>query len=228
MLPGIVYTILFVVSMYYFSKTANNFTEWLTIKVGLKNWLDKMQSSFLGFFFTLGGMVLWMIQMLLYFSLFKYLFLIIGSPIFAYLSEKTEAIIEGKEYPFIVFDKRTNQYAGSTRFYDIQPDYKTLQLGYTWYGLNFQGTGLNKQCKFLLLSFAFEQLGQERVEFRADNRNERSIAAMKSIGCKVDGILRSNMPNRDESRRDSIVLSILRNEWFDEVKDALRQKIMTL
>ena len=145
-----------------------------------------------------------------------------------YLNIAVKARAEGKEYPFIVFDKRTNQYAGSTRFYDIQPDYKTLQLGYTWYGQNFQGTGLNKQCKYLILSFAFEQLGQERVEFRADNRNERSIAAMKSIGCKVDGILRSNMPNRDEGRRDSIVLSILRNEWFDEVKDALRQKIMTL
>ena len=91
---------MFMVSMYFFSKTANSFTEWLTLKVGLKSWLDRMQSSFLGFFFTLGGMILWMIQMLLYFSLFKYLFLIIGSPIFAYLSEKTEAIIEGKEYPF--------------------------------------------------------------------------------------------------------------------------------
>ena len=88
------------VSMYFFSKTANNFTEWLTLKVGLKNWLDRLQNSFWGFFFTLGGMILWMIQMLLYFSLFKYLFLIIGSPIFAYLSEKTEAIIDGKEYPF--------------------------------------------------------------------------------------------------------------------------------
>lgn len=88
------------VSMFYFSKTANNFTEWLTLKVGLKSWLDNMQSSFLGFLFALGGMILWMIQMLLYFSLFKYLFLIIGSPIFAYLSEKTEAIIEGKNYPF--------------------------------------------------------------------------------------------------------------------------------
>ena len=145
-----------------------------------------------------------------------------------YLNIAVKARAEGKEYPFIVFDKRTNQYAGSTRFYDIQADYKTLQLGYTWYGQKFQGTGLNKQCKYLILSFAFEQLGQERVEFRADNRNERSIAAMKSIGCKVDGILRSNMPNRDEGRRDSIVLSILRNEWFDEVKDALRQKIMIL
>jgi RimJ/RimL family protein N-acetyltransferase len=64
-----------------------------------------------------------------------------------------------KEYPFIVFDKKTQQYAGSTRFYDIQLEFQTLQLGYTWYGKEFQGTGLNKHCKFLLLQFAFEQMG---------------------------------------------------------------------
>jgi len=100
LIPGIIYTILFTISIYYFSKTANGFIEWLTLKVGLKDWLERMQSSFLGFFFTLGGIILWMIQMLLYFSLFKYLFLIIGSPIFAYLSEKTEAIIAKREFPF--------------------------------------------------------------------------------------------------------------------------------
>ena len=132
---------------------------------------------------------------------------------------------EQKEYPFIVFDKRTNQYAGSTRFYDIQQDYQTLQLGYTWYGREFHGTGLNKNCKYLLLEFAFEKLHMERVEFRADNENVRSIAAMKSIGCKVDGILRSNMPKREGGRRDSIVLSILKDEWENDVKEMLRRKI---
>ena len=131
---------------------------------------------------------------------------------------------DGKEIrqriSFHCFDKRKNEYAGSTRFYDINPDYKTLQLGYTWYGKKFRETGLNKHCKFLLLSFAFEKSGMERVEFRADNSNERSIAAMKSIGCKVEGILRSQMPTQTEGvRRDSIVLSILKNEWFDEVSN---------
>ncbi|KOP36062.1 N-acetyltransferase [Flavobacterium sp. WLB] len=131
-----------------------------------------------------------------------------------------------KEFPFIVFDKKSQKYAGSTRFYDIKLDFKTLQLGYTWYGSAFRGTGLNKHCKFLLLQFAFETLGMERVEFRADNNNERSIAAMKSIGCKVEGVLRSNMPTRDGNvRRDSIVLSILKNEWFDEVKENLKRKL---
>lgn len=129
------------------------------------------------------------------------------------------------EYAFVVYDKRTNEYAGSTRFYDIQLVNKTLQLGYTWYGKQFHGTGLNKHCKYLLLEFAFEKMNMERVEFRADNTNERSLAAMKSIGCKVEGILRSNMTKIDGSRRDSIVLSILKSEWFDTVKLNLRNKL---
>lgn len=95
LVSGIIYTILFVISMIFFSKTATGFIEWLTLKAGLKNWLDKMQSSFLGFLFALGGMIFWMIQMLLYFSLFKYLFLIIGSPFFSLLSERTSDILNG-------------------------------------------------------------------------------------------------------------------------------------
>ncbi|KFF13870.1 GNAT family N-acetyltransferase [Flavobacterium hydatis] len=130
------------------------------------------------------------------------------------------------EFPFIVFDKKSGKYAGSTRFYDIQLSFKTLQLGYTWYGSAFRGTGLNKHCKYLLLQYAFETMGMERVEFRADNNNQRSIAAMKSIGCKVEGVLRNHMPTfGSDVRRDSIILSILREEWFDEVKENLRQKL---
>ncbi len=139
--------------------------------------------------------------------------------------------VEGREnknqFPFIIFDKHSGRYVGSTRFYDINLEFKTLLLGYTWYGEQFRGTGLNKQCKFLLLQFAFETLGMDRVEFRADNNNKRSIAAMKSIGCKEEGILRNHMPVNAGSdlRRDSIVLSILRKEWFDEVKPNLLKRI---
>ncbi len=130
----------------------------------------------------------------------------------------------GDSFPFIIFDKATGQCAGTTRFYDIQPQHNTLQLGYTWYGKNYQGTGLNKNCKLLMLTFAFETLGVERVEFRADAANERSIAAMKSIGCTVEGILRSNCA-APEGRRDSIVLSILKEEWFDGVREMLESKV---
>jgi CysZ protein len=80
--------------------TSSQFIEWLSLKTGLKSWLDTLSSSFLGFIFTMGSLLLWLILLLFYFSLFKYLFLIIGSPVFAYLSEKTEAIIEGKDIPF--------------------------------------------------------------------------------------------------------------------------------
>ncbi len=77
-----------------------------------------------------------------------------------------------------------------------------------------------------MLCYAFEQWGMERVEFRADARNERSIQAMKNIGCISEGILRSNMPLANQSiRRDSIVLSILKKEWFDSVKFNLQGKI---
>ena len=117
------------------------------------------------------------------------------------------------EKPFIVFDKLQNKYVGSTRFYDIQLNNSSTQFGYTCYSESTWGTGLNEHCKFLLLQFAFETIGFERIEFRADNRNKRSIAAMQKIGCTVEGILRNHLPTSDGTRRDSIVLSMLKNEW---------------
>ncbi|MEM0517278.1 GNAT family N-acetyltransferase [Aequorivita flava] len=127
-------------------------------------------------------------------------------------------------YPFLIFDKHSQKIAGSTRFYDYQKTHNTTQLGYTWIGNEFQGTGLNKQCKLLMLEFAFESLKLDRVEFRADAKNSRSIAAMKSIGCIEEGILRSNCA-APTGRRDSIVLSILKDEWFGGVKEKLKAKI---
>jgi RimJ/RimL family protein N-acetyltransferase len=138
-----------------------------------------------------------------------------------YIRQALSARWTGREYPFIVYDKQARAYAGCTRFYDIQPYHASLQLGYTWYGRAFQRTGLNRHCKFLLLDFAFGSLGMERVEFRADARNLRSIEAMKAIGCTEEGILRSNQLRSDGKRRDSIILSILREEWNTRVRDSL-------
>ena len=141
-----------------------------------------------------------------------------------YISKAVFDRKEGKSYPFLVIDKATNEVAGSTRFYDYNALYKTVQLGYTWYGKKFQGTGLNKHCKYLLLNHAFESWQMERVEFRADATNKRSIAAMKSIGCIEEGVLRSNCSSPN-GRRDSIVLSILKNEWQEGVKQLLDGKL---
>jgi len=100
LIPGIAYLILFSVSIYFFGKSATAVIDYLMIQTGLQNWVHKMQNSLISFLFTFAGTVLWLLLMLFYFSLFKYIFLIIGSPLFAYLSERTEAIIEGKEFIF--------------------------------------------------------------------------------------------------------------------------------
>jgi len=140
-----------------------------------------------------------------------------------------ETAIQGRNdknsYPFIVFDKTSNSYVGSTRFYDIQLGFETTQLGYTWYSKKVWGTGLNQHCKYLLLQFAFEKMNFKRVEFRADNNNKRSIAAMQKIGCTVEGVLRSHLPKPDGSRRDSIILSITKEEWDSSVKKVLQAQL---
>ncbi|MEJ7676762.1 MAG: EI24 domain-containing protein [Segetibacter sp.] len=99
-IPGLVYMVMFCISIYFFGKSASYVIEFLSVKTGVSGWIESMQSSIAGFLFMLAGIMLWLVLMLLYFSLFKYLWLIIGSPIFAYLSEKTEAILEGKEFKF--------------------------------------------------------------------------------------------------------------------------------
>ena len=143
----------------------------------------------------------------------------------AYIEDAIAQREDHSAYPFIVMDKATGQYAGCTRFYDISPANGYLQLGYTWYGSQFCGTALNKNCKLLLLDFAFRNLKADRVEFRAHSLNERSIAAMKSIGCTQEGILRSHLPGPRGKRRDTVILSILRTEWESTIRQNLVNKI---
>ena len=142
-----------------------------------------------------------------------------------YINDALLARKKKLEYAFIVYDKIAKQYAGSTRFYDIQVENKSLQLGYTWYGKQYRGTLLNKNCKYLLLAFAFDTLQVDRVEFRADNKNKRSISAMLSIGCVVEGVMRDHILKPNGGRRDSIVLSILRHEWASKINSELHLKI---
>jgi len=129
-----------------------------------------------------------------------------------------------KEYPFIVFDKLKQQYVGSTRFYGIFTDNKTIEIGYTWYGQQSQRTGINKNCKLLLLEFAFEKLQMERVAFAANNKNFKSLNAMKSIGCVVEGVLRNCSTDAKGERIDVTRLSIIKNEW-NVVKLNLKKQI---
>lgn len=143
----------------------------------------------------------------------------------AYFQEAIITRKNGNSYAFIVFDKLTKEWVGCTRFYDIQLKYQITQLGYTWYKTSVWGTGLNAHCKFLLLQFAFDTLQLERVEFRADNDNKRSIAAMKKIGCTVEGVLRNHMPKPNGGRRDSIILSILKEDWKNTLREKLKAQL---
>jgi RimJ/RimL family protein N-acetyltransferase len=142
-----------------------------------------------------------------------------------YIANAIKQREDGKEYPFIVFDKISGKYVGSTRFYYIFSEVKTLEIGYTWYGKKHQGTGINKNCKYLLLEFAFGKLQMERVGFAANSKNERSISAMKSIGCVVEGTLRNCSTDANGERIDAVRLSIIKNEWFENVKNKLETKL---
>jgi len=142
-----------------------------------------------------------------------------------YIQTAIEARLNKTAYAFIVFDKLLNEYVGCTRFYDIQLNFQTTQLGYTWYSKKCWGTKLNANCKYLLLQFAFDQMAFERVEFRADNNNKRSIAAMQKMGCTIEGVLRNHLPMPNGKRRDSIVLSILKQEWDASLKQSLAAQL---
>lgn len=99
-IPGLIYSLLLFVGMYFFWISSGSAIEWMFLQIGIKGWIDKMNDSWLSFLFIFGRIMLHLVFLLFYFSLFKYIFLILGSPVFAYLSEKTEAIIEGKDFPF--------------------------------------------------------------------------------------------------------------------------------
>ena len=126
--------------------------------------------------------------------------------------------------PFFVFDKRKNRAAGSTSYMNIAVNDKRLEIGTTWYGKDFRGTGLNKHCKFLLLDYAFNTLGCFRVEFKADNLNERSKSAMRKIGATEEGVFRSHMQMPYGRRRDTVYFSIIKSEW-DTIKNNIFKEL---
>ncbi|MEX0635245.1 MAG: EI24 domain-containing protein [Ferruginibacter sp.] len=100
LIPGLVYALLFMGGIYLFWTSSNTAIEFILVQSGVKAWLDKIQESWINFLFIIGQIILRLVLLFFYFSLFKFLFLILGSPLFAYLSEKTESIMEGREYNF--------------------------------------------------------------------------------------------------------------------------------
>ena len=131
----------------------------------------------------------------------------------AYIEKAITQRQEGSRYPFISFDKKAQEYSGSTSYLNISNSNERLEIGATWLGTDFQGTGLNKEQKRLMLTYAFETIGMKRVELKTDGRNLQSQKALLKIGAKQEGILRSHTIMEDGFRRDTVYFSILSDEW---------------
>lgn len=115
--------------------------------------------------------------------------------------------------PLIIYDKKQEAYAGSTRYMNIDWKNKVLHVGSTWIGRKFHGSGLNTQMKHLMLDYAFTEMDFEKVEFRIDERNIRSRKAVEKLGAVIEGILRKNVYMLDGFKRNTCCYGILREEW---------------
>jgi N-acetyltransferase len=137
-----------------------------------------------------------------------------------YFNTALEEKASKKSYPLALFDKRQQQYAGSTRLLNIDFNNKRLEIGSTWIAPGLHGTGFNKHCKFLLLNFCFETLLLNRVELKTNLLNLRSQKAMLKIGAVKEGIFRKHIVNDDGSIRDSVYFSFINDEW-PEIKSTI-------
>jgi RimJ/RimL family protein N-acetyltransferase len=115
--------------------------------------------------------------------------------------------------PFAVRDNASGEIVGSTRYFNVDPANRRLEIGHTWYAKRAQRTAINTECKLLLLTHAFEALRCIAVEFRTHWFNHASRAAIARLGAKQDGVLRNHQLMPDGSRRDTVVFSILDGEW---------------
>nr|WP_200902357.1 GNAT family N-acetyltransferase [Protofrankia coriariae] len=119
----------------------------------------------------------------------------------------------GRRHVFVITDRRTGRTAGSMSYGNLSEPDARLEIGWSWLGRDFRGTGTNRWAKLLLLEHAFERLGALRVEFKTDVRNTQARRGLRNIGAVEEGVLRSYNPMPDGSRRDAVYYSVLADEW---------------
>jgi RimJ/RimL family protein N-acetyltransferase len=125
----------------------------------------------------------------------------------------------GTDLPFAVIHLASGRLAGATRYMNMIPNDRGLEIGGTWYGTEFQRSAVNTECKYLLMTYAFETLRAIRVQLKTDLLNERSQKAIERLGAKKEGVLRNHMILPDGRIRDSVFYSILDTEWLDVKKN---------
>lgn len=148
----------------------------------------------------------------------------IGQQFYRWFNKALKKAEEGQYIPYAVRRLEDGMLVGSTRYYDIVPEYKRLAIGNTWYIPEVWGTHVNTESKYLLLKHAFEVLAMNRVEFSIDLLNKRSQAALKKLGAKEEGLLRKHIILESGRIRDSVLFSILDTEW-NEIKQNLEQRL---
>jgi RimJ/RimL family protein N-acetyltransferase len=119
----------------------------------------------------------------------------------------------GEMLPFAVIDVASGRAIGSTRYLDISPHDRHVEVGWTWYGRDYWRTAVNTECKYLLFRHAFEALGSIRVALKTDLRNERSQRAIERLGAVREGVLRRVVIMHDGYQRSSVYYSVLDDEW---------------
>jgi RimJ/RimL family protein N-acetyltransferase len=115
--------------------------------------------------------------------------------------------------PFVVRENASGEIVGCTRYFNVDATNRRLEIGHTWYAKRVQRTGLNTECKLMLLGHAFEKLKCIAVEFRTHWFNQASRTAIARLGAKQDGVLRNHQLMPDGARRDTVVFSIIDGEW---------------
>ena len=147
-----------------------------------------------------------------------------GEDMRKYMEAALDQQDKGTALPFATIDKASGQVAGSTRYGNIDLANRRVEIGWTWLGSRFQRTALNTEAKYLMLRHAFEDLGCIRVELKTDTLNRRSRDAMRRIGAREEGILRSHQITQSGRLRDTVYYSILAGEW-PEVRDRLERRL---
>ena len=141
-----------------------------------------------------------------------------------YIDAAARDFSDGKALPFAIIEKASGKAVGSTRFGNIDPTHRRVEIGWTWIARQWQRTFINTETKYLLLSHAFDTLGCMRVEFKTDSTNSRSRNALMRIGAKEEGVFRNHMIVPGGRIRHSVYFSIIDSEW-NEVKRELEKKL---
>ena len=130
-----------------------------------------------------------------------------------YIESTLKQKADGICYPFLIIDKATNKVAGSTRYGYLNHASQKCEIGWTWYGKEFQGTGLNKACKYELLNFGFENIQFRRIQFSADFDNKKSQRAIEKLGAIKEGLFRNNYIDSEGKSKDDVSFSIISEDW---------------